>query len=503
MAKVRKLLFQADDGVHGPELWVTDGTARGTKLVRDINPGAGRADVNQIAILKNGLAVFSAKDYDAPNPHGDELWISDGTKGGTRLIKDIEPGEDGSTIAYMTPLGNGKAIFKANTVVDGGELWVTDGTGAGTRMVLDIYPGTSWDPWTGQYRGNSATPWEITVIGKGKAIFRANTPENGLELYVSDGTAAGTRLVKDINPGAGNSGAGDFLALGNGKAIFSASDGATFEELWITDGTQAGTRLVKDINPDGGSALGGTFFGEVALLKKGSAVFSAFTAEHGQELWVTDGTEAGTRLVRDINLKLNSQDEPDGSQPQNMVSMGNGKVLFTATDGNSGFELWVTNGTSGGTKRIADIDKGEMSSGPDEFTALGNGKFLFAATDELHGRELWITDGTRKGTQMVRDIARDEASSLSGSVVYIEPLGNGKAVFQADDGKTGTELWITDGTKKGTRLLEDINPGGGSSDPNSFTNLGGSAGKANGAWAFDGVDHDKSALLRSGDDFWF
>lgn len=467
-AKRKNLIFAADDGIHGSELWITDGTRSGTKLLKDINPGASRSDVNQIEVLSKGIAIFSAKDFDAPNSHGDELWITNGTKGGTKLVKDIEPGANGSSIAYLTALGNGKAIFKANTDVYGGELWVTDGTTKGTKLLKDINPGTHYDTWAGKTLGNSSTPWEITLIGKGKVIFQATNAEFGTEIWVSDGTKNGTQLLKDINPGAGNSGASDFLALGNGMAIFSASDGASGEELWITNGTRSGTKLVKEINPEGGSWIGGTFWDEIALLNKGKAVFAAYDPDHGRELWITDGTAKGTKMIKDITPGVG--DENLGG-PTNMAATGKGKVLFLANDGIHGNELWVTDGSSKGTKLVADINKGSGSSGPDEFFSLGNGKFIFIATDQEHGRELWITNGTTKGTKLLKDINPGEGSAFP-SYAYYGLVEKGKAVFQANDGVHGAELWITDGTSKGTKMLRDIRADDTSSNPNGFTDLG-------------------------------
>ena len=502
MAKKKTLIFSADDGIHGPELWITDGTAKGTKLLKDINPGPGRADFNQVATLSNGLVVFSAKDFDADTPHGDELWVTNGTKGGTKLVKDIEPGADGSTIAYLTSLGNGKAVFKASTDAYGSELWVTDGTAKGTKLVKDILTGEHWDSLAGKMVQNSSTPSEITVIGKGQAVFRATSAEAGTEIWITDGTKGGTHLLKDINPGSGDSGAADFFSLGNGKAIFSASNGTTGEELWVTNGTSNGTKLVKDINPAGGAWIGGTFWDELALLNKGKAVFVAYDPNHGRELWVTDGTASGTRLVKDITPGVG---DTSSGGPMNMISTGKGKVLFLANDGVHGNELWITDGSKGGTKLLADINEGSASSGPDEFFSLGNGKFLFIATDQDHGRELWITNGTAKGTKLVKDINTGEGNAFS-SVVSYGLVEKGKAVFQANDGVSGIELWITDGTTKGTKLLKDIKPGEESSNPFSFTDM--KAAKA--AAASFATEHDQAdshrlydAHLAGHDDFFF
>src|ERR1700727_405934 len=102
----QKVLFNADDGTHGYELWVTDGTAAGTSLV-DINPVAGDSSPGDITALGNGEALFDAND----GTHGFELWVTDGTSAGTSLVTDINPGSGGSYPYAISALGNGKALF--------------------------------------------------------------------------------------------------------------------------------------------------------------------------------------------------------------------------------------------------------------------------------------------------------------------------------------------------------------------------------------------------------
>src|SRR5207249_3127339 len=140
-------------------------------------------------------------------------------------------------------------------------------------------------------------------------------------------------------------------------------------------------------------------------------VFSATDGSHGYELWVTDGTAAGTSMVLDINTSGNSS-------PRYMTSLGNGKAVFSATDGsaNHGYELWVTDGTGAGTSMVLNINSGSLSSYPQDITRFGTGKALFTATDGTlagqHGFELWVTDGTGAGTSMVKDINPGTGSSL-------------------------------------------------------------------------------------------
>jgi ELWxxDGT repeat protein len=122
--------------------------------------------------------------------------------------------------------------------VHGNELWSSDGTEAGTVLVKDIRPG-DYD----------AYPSNLTAVGDA-VFFRARDGVNGRELWTSDGTAAGTRLVADINPGA-NESRPQSLTESGGALFFSANDRVHGEELWISDGTEAGTTMIKDINTGG------------------------------------------------------------------------------------------------------------------------------------------------------------------------------------------------------------------------------------------------------------
>lgn len=123
------------------------------------------------------------------------------------------------------------------------------------------------------------------------------------------------------------------------KAIFAVFDQTNSTEPWITDGTAAGTMLLKDINPGSSQSLNSTF-GFKSLGSK--VVFGAQTNANGKELWVTDGTAAGTFMLQDINSGIN------GSNPNDFVVLGT-KMVFTANDPVNGREMWVTDGTTAGT----------------------------------------------------------------------------------------------------------------------------------------------------------
>jgi ELWxxDGT repeat protein len=112
----------------------------------------------------------------------------------------------------------------------------------------------------------------------------------------------------------------------------------------------------------------------------GGALYFASTDISGVELWRSDGTVAGTGIVKDIH--------PTGpSSPNNLAALGS-TLYFSANDGALGFELWKTDGTAAGTVMVADLRAGSAGSGPVKLTAVG-GTLFFAADDGLNGQELW------------------------------------------------------------------------------------------------------------------
>ncbi|MEZ5988818.1 MAG: hypothetical protein R3F30_06790 [Planctomycetota bacterium] len=465
-----KLVFAADDGKNGTELWITDGTKAGTSLLKDCWPGTtsqygvtliNSSTPNGMTTETGGKRVWFAADMG----QGNELWVTDGTTAGTFQVKDINTT---SATASGNPISfrfvNGKTLFQANDGLTGNELWVSDGTSAGTKLVLDIRPGTG----AGALLTNS-------IVNNGLLFFRGNDTTAGAEAWVSDGTTAGTKLLADAYAGT-TAGQIFYPVIWKGKVAYGARSSAGYG-IWTSDGTTSGTSQLV--------VAGNASLQWLAATTKG--LFFGVNGGQGVEPWVSDGTAAGTKQIAD----LNSTAATASSTPQYFVEAIPGNIVFTATDGKTGKELWFTDGTAANTIN-ADLNQPTVAptlgSTPRSMAALGN-LLLFAAQDVPAGRELWVSDGTAAGTKLLVDI---RAGTTGSSPNYLCRLG-GVVLFNANDGTNGAELWVTDGTAAGTKLLKDIRSGSASSSPNNLCRIrdkvyfAANDGSGNELWVSDGT----------------
>lgn len=345
--------------------------------------------------------------------------------------------------ANLTAVGD--QLFYTAFSAFGNELFVSDGTQASTKLVKEIFP------------SGSSFPRNLTAVGD-TLFFAANDNAGfgeNVELWRSDGTAAGTEKVEEINPN-GSSNPQDLTAVGD-RLFFTAYDSTTGRELYTADASGGGANLI-DINevPSGSNPF--------ELAKVGNDVFfAAFGDGTGLELYKSDGTQGGTSLVADINPGTGF------SSPAGITDVG-GVAYFQADDGSSGIELYKTNATGTGASRVADINPGG-SSNPIEITPVGDTVY-FKANDGARGFELWKSNGTSAGTDIVEDL-RDPGGS---NPIDLTEVG-GTLFFQADVTGTGKELWKSDGTPAGTDIVENINPESPATSEASLTELTSFGGK--------------------------
>lgn len=443
-------------------IWVTDGTLAGTVQISPTIKYEGTGN------LLSGQLIFRGS---TPTT-GSEIYITDGTPGGTVLVKDITTGPIGSNPAEFVSL-NSFIYFTAQTLTQGRELWRTDGTFFGTTLVKDIA--------AGPLSSNQENRYHLFSNGS-YLLFAAQSAATGVELWKSDGTNLGTNLLVDINTGhsgADSSNPANFYTL-NSIVLFTATDATHGNEIWKTDGTAAGTILVKDINPN----MAGFSDQEVAPgfflpLFTGFHTFNNrvyFQANDGSsagEVWVTDGTSANTTLIKDIisGTSLSFIFVIDG------VNLP-GKFIFPVSNGTSRSELWESDGTPGGTslfKSFSSFDPkfipeifvpyaGDILTGTFTQPLFQGNKFFFVAGTPAAGYELWLSDGSIGGTAMVKDIYPNVPNGIdSNHISYI--YTSNALYFPANDGTNGLELWKSDGTLVGTNIVADIVLNSGGSDP--------------------------------------
>ena len=408
----------------------------------DINLFGVSANVDSMVEF-DGRAFFSADDGQT----GSELWSSDGTAGNTSLFADLLPGLEGSKPSELTVIGT-ELFFRAEDDAGEFDLWKTDGTVTGTTMVYDANA-------AGVYQ-----PEQFTSSG-GKLFFTAyqiddSNPSNntGTELWVHDPVTSGTTLVRDINPSDDVYAGPMELTDHNGTLFFSSygSDlitnptGYDNRELWMSDGTFAGTVLVADIagalvdDGNGGMVQDDSYSSDpTELTSVGTNLFfNANDVETGTELYRYDGTNV---TLIEINPG------PGWSDPKDITSFG-GRAYFGANDGTGETLLLRTNAAGTGIEQVG--SNSNFAIGPTELTVVGSNLFYSAAgvtvSDSSPGLNANNTIHEPTGTPdglagIVESITAPNAGNLT--VVPAENPNNftANAITSADDGPG----WVSNG----------------------------------------------------------
>ncbi|MEP6683652.1 MAG: ELWxxDGT repeat protein [Parafilimonas sp.] len=411
--------------------FVGNTSAQTLQLVKDINNDGSLSssypfDFNII----NGKLFFLANG----NGGGYGLWLTTGTDAGT--IKLTPSTGDLSNIADIIAYHN-KIYFSYNNGGNDYELWVSDGTVAGTKLFKDIYTGS-----TGSF------PRAFTVAND-RLFFMANDINGERRLYVSDGTTGGTVVVRNNYIDLFN-GFTDFAVYDN-NIFFRGDDGTGFGYgLWKSDGTLSGTMLVYGSTNDG--FIPGVFGSNYAVYNN-KMYFSGNDNIYGGELWVTDGTAAGTHIV--INLASDGSGIYGNGSP-NYMQVYNNKLYFSATDDAHGNELFKTDGTAAGTQIVKDIIPGTEGSVPTK-NIVYNNLLYFSAGGDSAG--LWRTDGTDAGTISVKTGVYNSnfAGIFNGLLYMVLGTSYNYAVWQSDGSTTGTiPIALTNTTNPVSSLSNDF-----------------------------------------------
>ncbi len=429
------VFFSGNDSIHGDEPWFSDGTNAGTVMLMDINPGTASSYPHFMGIVNNKL-LFAAS-----NPlYGYELWATDGTSAGTSLLFQVAPGANsGEGVNTELDTMNNVLYFWGTTTATGKELYRSDGTAAGTYFLGDLNPGV-------EGAGDVQSSYFWYQKSGGKLFCNANgyLPCGGLELMATDGTISGTHLI-DINNTFNNScGSNPYVITEiNGEVFIEAFTDINGYELWKSDGTASGTVLYHEFTP-GTSPISPLCTEIIPEMSMGSirGIFRRAVIGNNYEFYRLDGTPSGITLLKTFRFQ--------GSQLEAIKF--NNMIYFDPIDSAIAFgrELWKTDLTAAGTVMVKDIYPGAGSSGP-VFRGIVNNIILIEADHPTYGRELWRSNGTSLNTTLVKDIKPNVSPYLmvDDGIMY----GTNKYIFTVD--YNNLDPWITDGTTNGTFALKN------------------------------------------------
>jgi ELWxxDGT repeat protein len=423
-----RTVFSMRTPEHGVELWETDGTALGTRLLADLCPGqcSGLESAPNFHVEGSSL-YFAAND----GRHGRELWRLDSAASAQPLMAlDLNPGADGSNPANFTRLSfsiNGSAVtrtfFSAARADVGQELWRLSGTSTAT-LELDLLPGPA-----------SGTPVDIQLCSTSQVCLVSRTIDGVSEvrlLNYSSTTQAPTSAtgVGGLNISGTARSVSDLQSLGPNTFVLIRDDAAP-DELRVFGSSAASSTLLR------------TFGNASSLLTPNVTLFRMFFAADSQ-LFVSDGTAAGT-------LSISS------ASPANLVSLGN-RLLLTANTPSAGRELFSSDGTAAGTALLRELVPGAQglptSSSSFSLSRSANNLrvflgFLNPAIGSAGQTQLWISDGTSAGTT---EISGNPITD-PGSIVLFPTTGTSALIGYSPSEFGSGEPFFTQGSAATTVAL--------------------------------------------------
>ncbi len=365
---------------------------------------------------------------------------------------------------------NGKLLFFANNEINPNdyELWGSDGTEAGTQLVMDINPGPEGSAldnslWGAQYQDRSP------VVFNNEIYFLAYEPMHGVEIWKSDGTTSGTVMLKDIYPGVNGFFTPEFnypyFTEMGGELFFAANDGIHGFELWKTDGTEAGTEMVKDISAD--NVYGSN--PEHLINYNGTLVFTARDDVYGYEIFKSDGTNAGTQIIKDIVTGIDgSMNNGYASSIDPQFTVVGDNLFFTARIDAAlpvSYKLFRTDGTNAGTIALNTTLKDIAG-----FSDLGGNCYFYAFDGDYEHSGFWKSDGSVAGTELIN--TNNELKALFNYTSVFSK--NGSLYFYGtQDGYTKYGLFKSDGTTAGTKMIYQLEGLGSAPEVANFNSVDG------------------------------
>ena len=446
------LYVSANDGVKGRALWKLNPSANSSELLKSFNRSQYPQYPTFLTATGNYIYFYGYEDST-----GIELWRTDGSGANTRITRDVV-GASGNSLfidsPYLSEFG-GNLYYTATNTSNGRELWRSDGSSGGTVMLKDIVPGE-----------NDSTPSAYTRAGE-TLFFIATDEAHGRELWKTDGTSFNTTLVKDIFPGTASSELKELTALGDMLYFFAKDSDTGSFQLWQSNGFEADTKALQTlVNPQALTVVGNTLYYldqvaanqtkvwryipslakavEVKTLSGNAA--SPAASVNGQyyfrlvltdtqtwQLWRTDGTVDKANQVQSFSYDASivSQFKPVATT-----------LYFNAIEGGVD-KLWQSDGTTSGTRTVK---AAHDFINPQSLTSFNNELYFAAVGDSQYGREVYKLTTTKaaqtfklnEDSTLVGQISTDISNprySLSGAdaaLFSIDALGNLQLANRAD-----------------------------------------------------------------------
>jgi ELWxxDGT repeat protein len=399
-----KLYFFGADAIAGTTLYSTDGSSSGISTVAS---GVIDTLTEPMTVVNNNLYFVGNSSQT-----GREIWTSDGTTFGTALVKDISgDSTDGyylGSVPSRKLISSGGKVYYFGTPTNNGStgttLWSTDGTSAGTALVKDVCMSPTASPY---------------LFGaQGKLFFGAsNCSTSGQEPWVSDGTSAGTVILGNLNTATnGSSFPTNFASLGSNIYFMAASDGSIYK-MYKTDGISPPTAITSSTYSRAEPSIPSTVSGSFVY-------FVGYDSLSALSLFKTDGTTVS---------KITHPEFSTTAPAFGSITDAAGTLYFRAMTSSAGTALFRL--ANGSVTRLTSISPGLVGTNP-ILGAFGNYLF-FAATDSTGDNELYRYDPSSNSVSYLKDINPGLGSNPSNPVSF-----NSSLYFQATASGSGAELWV-------------------------------------------------------------